>query len=54
MIKFKIKKIRSSHCGAMGSAASLENKDAGSFPGQAQWVKGLALPKLRYSSQLWI
>ena len=30
---------RSSHCGTMGSAASLELWDAGLIPGPAQWVE---------------
>ena len=36
---------RSSHCGARGSAASLQCWDTGSIPVPAQWVKDQALPQ---------
>ena len=29
-----------SHCGTMGSAASLWRQDTGGIPGPAQWIKG--------------
>ena len=31
---------RSSHCGVMGPAASLQHQDMGLIPSPAQWVKG--------------
>ena len=37
----------------MGSAASLEQRDIGSIPGPAQWVKDLVLPKLWLRSDPW-
>ena len=43
-------KLRSSHCGTMGLAASLECWDAGSIPIPAQWVKDLVLLQLRCRS----
>ena len=42
-------KIRSSCCGAVGSAASWECWDVGLIPGLAQWVKDLALLHLQLS-----
>lgn len=44
----------SSHCEAMGSAASCEHWDKGSIPSQEQWVKDPTLPQLRLSLQLWL
>ena len=38
----------------MRLVASLEHWDADSIPSQAQWVKDLVLPQLRYRSQLWL
>ena len=34
------KQWRSSHCGASGLEASLQQQDAGLIPGLAQWVEG--------------
>ena len=41
----------SSCCGTKESAASCERWDTGSIPGQAQWVKDLALLQLRIRSR---
>ena len=35
----------SSHCGAMGSVASLHCQDAGWIPGPAQWAGELHVPQ---------
>ena len=43
---------REFHCGATGSAASWECRDAGLIPGPTQWIKDLALPQLQHRSQL--
>ena len=35
-----LRKSRSSHCGAVGLAASLQHRHACSIPSPTQWVKG--------------
>jgi len=35
--------MRSSRCGAIRSAASLQHQDAGLIPGPGQWVKGFVV-----------
>ena len=40
MVHVTMVHFRSSHCGAMGSAASLRRRDTGLIPGLAQWVEG--------------
>ena len=44
----------SSHCGAMGLAASWEPWDADLIPGPAQWVKVPVLLQLWLRSRLWL
>lgn len=51
---FNQKKKRNFHCGATGSAVSLEHWNAGSIPSLAQCVKDLALSELLCRLQLWL
>ena len=41
--KQKMKKCRSSHCGAVEMNPTSNHEDAGSIPGLAQWGKDLVL-----------
>ena len=45
---------RSSHCGPIGWALSLECWDAASVPSLAQWVKDLALPQCNRDPHLMV
>ena len=51
--KRKKGKLRSSHCSAIGSAASWDHRNTGSTLGPAQWVKDPMLLQLQLRSQLW-
>ena len=53
-MRIRVVLTRSSCCGTMGLAASLEGWDTGSIPSLAEWVKNLTLPQLRHRSQLWL
>ena len=41
----KMKRLGSSHCGAVEMNLTIIHEDGGSIPDLAQWVKDLVLPK---------
>ena len=49
-----IENPRISHCGTMGSVASLQCQDAGLIPGPVQGLKYPVLPQLQHRLQLWL